>query len=98
MQAIVSAPAGGRKRESVLSLSGADYLVTDGAAAPVAATCPNVGGKAGGQLPGPNAFLGECQNLREFHRHLPCRSWARSTAQRHLHYVDPARLSVRYRT
>jgi hypothetical protein len=64
---IVSAPAGGGEREFVLSLSGADYLVTDSAAVPGAATCPDVGGETGGQLPGSNAFLGESQNLRELH-------------------------------
>ena len=69
---IVTLPAGGGKREYVLSLSRADYLVTDGAAVTVAVTRPNVGGEPGWQLPGPNAFLSECQNLREFHRDLPC--------------------------
>jgi hypothetical protein len=69
MQAIVSTPVGGQNHEFVLPLSGADDLVTDSAAVPVTATHPYVGRKTSGQVPGPNAFLGECQNLCEFHQH-----------------------------
>jgi hypothetical protein len=42
MQAIVIAPAEGRKCELVLSLRRADYLVTNGAAVPVTVTRPNI--------------------------------------------------------
>jgi hypothetical protein len=72
MQVIVTPPTGGGQREFVLSLSRADDLVTDGAAVTVAVTCPNIGRETGWQLPGPYAFLSECENLREFHRDLPC--------------------------
>jgi hypothetical protein len=68
---IVTMPGGSGKREFVLSLSRADDLVTDGAEMTVAVTCPNIGGEVRWQLPGPNTFLSECQNLREFHRDLP---------------------------
>ena len=74
MQMIVTLPADGRERELVLSLSRTDYLITDCAAVPVTVTRPNVGREIGGQLPGPNAFLGKCQDLREFHTNLPGRS------------------------
>lgn len=70
---IVTLPAEGRERELVLPLSGTDYLITDGAAVTVTVTRPNVGRETGGQLPGPNAFPGECQDLREFHTNLPGR-------------------------
>jgi hypothetical protein len=35
MEATITAPAEGREREFAVSLSGTDYLVTDGAAVPV---------------------------------------------------------------
>ena len=59
MQMIVTMPADGRERELVLSFSGSDYLITDGAAVTVTVTRPNVGRETGRQLPGPNAFPGE---------------------------------------
>ena len=73
MQAIVTVPAEGREREFVLSLSRTDYLITDGAAVPLTVARPNIGRQTGGQLPGPNALLSECQNLSECHTNLPCR-------------------------
>jgi hypothetical protein len=48
MQTIVALPARAGKREFVLSLNRADYLVTDGAALTVAVTYPNIGGETGG--------------------------------------------------
>jgi len=71
MQAIVTVPAGTGKPKLVLSLGRADYFFTDSAAASVAANRPYFGGETGGQLPGTNPFLGECQNLREFHQAHP---------------------------
>lgn len=74
MQAIATVPAEGRKREFVLSLSRTDYLITDGAAVSLTVARPDIGRETGGQLPGPNALLSKCQNLRECHTNLPCRS------------------------
>jgi len=73
MQAIVTVPTEGRDREFVLSLSRADYLVTDGAAVSVTVTRPNIRREISGQLAGPNTLPGECQNLRECHTNLPWR-------------------------
>jgi hypothetical protein len=73
MQAIVTVPAEGREREFVLALTRTDYLITDGAAVPLTVARPNIRWETGGQLPGPNALLRECQNLRECHTNLPCR-------------------------
>jgi len=73
MQSIGTVPAESRERELVLSLTRADDLVTDGAALPGTVTHPDIRRETGGQLPGPNAIPGECQNLRECHTNLPCR-------------------------
>jgi hypothetical protein len=81
MQVIVTFPAEGRERELVLPLSRTDYLITDGAAVPITVTRPDVGGETRGQLPGPNAFLGKCQDLREFHTNLPGRFRPQSVRQ-----------------
>jgi hypothetical protein len=70
---IVIVPAVGWEREFVLSFRRTDYLVTDGTAVPVTVTRPNIRRQTGGQLPGPNALLGEYENLGECHTNLPCR-------------------------
>jgi hypothetical protein len=73
MQAIVTVPAEGREREFVLSLSRTDYLITNDTGVALTVARPNIRRQTGGQLPGPNALLSECQNLRECHTNLPCR-------------------------